>query len=119
MSDPIEYFEDNIENLEIAFENLSVNDCPKISFLEIEIRRGTLDYRPYLENYFSILGNNKTNFFTDISNYISYELGQPTHCFNRNSINSRFSFENKESNGTFKTLLGTKIILSGKIVCFQ
>ena len=24
---------------------------------------------------------NKNNFFTDISNYISYETGQPTHCY--------------------------------------
>lgn len=119
MSDEISIFEDNIENLEIAFENLSVNDCPKISFLEIEIQDRSLDYRPYLENYFSILGNNKTNFFTDISNYISYELGQPTHCFNRDSINSKLTFENKELKITFETLLGTKIRLEGSNCVFS
>ena len=111
MSDAISIFEGNIENLEIAFENLSVNDCPKISFLEIEIQDKKQDYKPYLENYFSILGNNKTNFFTDISNYISYELGQPTHCFNRDSINHKIVFENKELKIVFETLLGTKINL--------
>ena len=119
MSDAISIFEGNIENLEIAFENLSVNDCPKISFLEIEIQDKKQDYKPYLENYFSILGNNKTNFFTDISNYISYELGQPTHCFNRDSINSRLTFENKELQITFETLLGTKIRLEGSNCVFS
>ena len=80
-SDVIEIYEEDIENLEIDFENLSEENCPKISFLEIEIDDTTSNYKPYLENYFDILGNKKTNFFTDISNYISYELGQPTHCY--------------------------------------
>ena len=62
------------DKLDIDFENLSKDDCRKISFLEIEIQEINIDYKPYLENYFSALGNNKTNFFTDISNYISYEL---------------------------------------------
>ena len=54
---------------------------PKISFLEIEIEESKVEYKPYLENYFNTIGGNKANLFTDISNYISYELGQPTHCF--------------------------------------
>ena len=107
MSDSIEIFEDDIEKLEIDFENISKNDCRKISFLEIEVKDKNLDYKPYLENYFSVLGNNKTNFFTDISNYISYELGQPTHCFDKDSINNKLIFENKILNSSFKTLLGT------------
>ena len=84
-SDAIEIYEDNIETLDINFENLAPEDCPKISFLELKLKKQTSIYRPYLENYFSIYRNNKTNFFTDISNYISYELGQPTHCFDRDS----------------------------------
>ena len=115
MTDAIEIYNDSIENLDIDFQNLATEDCAKISFLEIEVEKIPSDYRPYLENYFSAIGNNKTNFFTDISNYISYELGQPTHCFNRNSINSKFSLENKELNTTFRTLLGTEISLVGKL----
>ena len=119
MSDDVEIYKDNIENLDINFENLAADDCVKISFLEIEIQGTTSNYRPYLENYFSILGNNKTNFFTDISNYISYELGQPTHCFNRDSVNSKFTLENKKTSCTFKTLLGTEINLAGKNCVFS
>ena len=65
-------------------------------------------YKEYLENYFNILGNNKTNLFTDISNYISYELGQPTHCFDRDTIKNKLVFENKLLKTSFKTLLGTE-----------
>ena len=101
----------DIEPLEIKFENLSPKDCPKISFLEIEIEESKVNYKPYLENYFNTVGGNKTNLFTDISNYISYELGQPTHCFDRETIKNKLTFENKECNKKFKTLLNSEIEL--------
>jgi len=107
----IDYFKGDFDLLEIDFENLSPSDCPKISFLEIEIEETIGIYKPYLDNYFNILGNKKTNFFTDISNYISYELGQPTHCFERKSIKNKLTFENKECNTNFKTLLGSEVAL--------
>ena len=118
-SDVIEIYEEDIEILEIDFENLSEENCPKISFLEIEISDTTANYKPYLENYFNLLGNKKTNFFTDISNYISYELGQPTHCFNRDSVKSKLTFENKLLNTSFKTLLNNEINLEGKNCVFS
>ena len=110
-SQPIDIFEDIIDDLEIDFENYSPLDCPKISFLEVEIDEATDKYKPYLENFFRVIGNNKTNLFTDISNYISYELGQPTHCFDRAAIKGKLIFENRECNTSFKTLLGSEIIL--------
>ncbi len=110
-SEPIDIFKDNIEELEIDFENRSPSDCPQISFLEIEIDETTDSYKPYIENYFNKLGNKKTNIFTDISNFVSYELGQPTHCFDRETIKNKLIFENKECNNTFKTLLGSEVIL--------
>ena len=119
MSDAAEIYQDDIENLDIEFKNLSENNCPKISFLEIDISETTSNYKPYLDNYFNVLGNNKTNLFTDISNYISYELGQPTHCFDRKSINNKLIFENKDLNSSFKTLLGTEINLVGKNCVFS
>ena len=76
-------------------------------------------YKEYLENYFNILGNNKTNLFTDISNYISYELGQPTHCFDRDTIKNKLVFENKLLKTSFKTLLGTEVELDGKNCVFS
>ncbi len=110
-SEAIDIYKDNIDVLDIDFENHSPSNCPQISFLEIEVEEISNNYKPYLESYFSIIGNNKTNLFTDISNYISYELGQPTHCFERESIKSKLIFENKECNSIFKTLLGSEITL--------
>ena len=110
-SKPLDVFDGNFDPLEINFENLSPSDCPQISFLEIEIEKVTEKYKPYLENFFSALGNNKTNFFTDISNFISYELGQPTHCFNREAIKNKLIFENKVCKSMFKTLLNSEITL--------
>ena len=89
---PYKIFQGDIEELNLDFKNLSPEVCPKISFLEIEIEGNTNEYKPYLENYFSLLGNNKVNFFTDISNYISYELGQPTHCFDSSTINNQLIY---------------------------
>lgn len=117
-SESIEVFDNNIDDLDIDFENLSPKDCPKISFLEIEIEDSKVEYKPYLENYFKTIGGNKTNLFTDISNYISYELGQPTHCFERGSIKTKLTFENKECNTTFKTLLGSEVTLTNQNCVF-
>ena len=116
---PYKIFQGDIEELNLDFKNLSPEVCPKISFLEIEIEGNTNEYKPYLENYFSLLGNKKVNFFTDISNYISYELGQPTHCFDSSTINNQLIFENKICEKSFKTLLGSEINLSDKNCIFS
>ncbi len=117
--DPHEIYDENLDQLEIDFRNLSTDCCPKISFLEIEIDKEILPYKEYLENYFSLLGNNKTNFFTDISNYILYERGQPTHCFERESITEDLIFSNQLCDESFKTLLGNEIKLEGKNCVFK
>lgn len=115
---PFKIFDEDILSLDLNFKNLSTETCPKISFLEIEIEDDVTSYKPYLENYFSLLGNNKVNFFTDISNYISYELGQPTHCFDSNLIHNELIFENKICEESFETLLGSNIDLKGKNCVF-
>ena len=110
-AEPFKIFEGDITPLNFDFKNLSTKACPKISFLEIEIEGGVNAYEPYLENYFSLIGNNKTNFFTDVSNYISYELGQPTHCYEADAINHQLIFENRACEDSFKSLLGSEIKL--------
>ena len=111
------YYED-IDELNLNFKNLSTQSCPKISFLELEIDEEVSSYKPYLEDYFLELGNNKTNFFTDISNYISYERGQPTHCFDRETLGDELIFSDRPCNENFKTLLGDKIKLKGQNCVF-
>ncbi len=117
--DPFKVFEGDIEPLNLNFKNLSTQACPKISFLEIEIESIPNTYKTYLENYFSISGIKKTNFFTDVSNYISYELGQPTHCFDAETIDNVLIFENKICNESFKSLHGSDVDLSGKNCVFS
>ena len=57
---------------------------------------------------------NKNNFFTDVSNYLSYETGQPTHCYDANKINGKLVLQELEINQEFHTLLDKKITLSDK-----
>ena len=117
--EPFKIFEDEIDPLDLNFKNLSTDACAKISFLEIEIKDIPNSYKPYLENYFSLIGNNKTNFFSDVSNYISYELGQPTHCYDADTITKELIFENRDCDESFKTLLGSDINLSGNNYVFS
>lgn len=116
--EPYQIYDKDIKTLDLNFTNLSTKSCPKISFLEIEIEEKVLPYKPYLENYFLKLGNNKTNFFTDISNYVSYERGLPTHCFDKKFITQDLVFSNRPCKGSFKTLLGNEIVLEGKNCVF-
>ena len=117
--DPTEIYSHNIDNLNLDFENLSIHDCPKITFLEIEITGEPSSYKPYLENFFQLISNNKTNFFTDISNYISYELGQPTHCYDRDKIKNKLIFRNEKHEVPFLTLHNDEIILKDKNCIFE
>tara|TARA_B100000963_G_scaffold361536_1_gene397521 strand:+ start:1462 stop:3369 length:1908 start_codon:yes stop_codon:yes gene_type:complete len=117
--DPYNIYDKDLDSLDLDFKNLSTDSCPKISFLEIEIDEKISPYKPYLEDYFCLLGNNKTNFFTDISNYVSYERGQPTHCFDRESIDKDLIFSDQSCHENFKTLLGKEIKLEDKNCIFS
>ena len=107
-------YSEKIEKLELDFENLSQNTCPKISFLKIEIDNIPSKYNQNLDDYFVELNLNKNNFFTDISNYLSYETGQPTHCYDANKINGKLVLQESDINKEFLTLLNKKITLTGK-----
>ena len=65
---------------------------PKSIFYKIEIDSLPKKYKDYLENYFKKLNINKNNFFTDISNYVAYEIGQPTHCYDFNDVKNGLKF---------------------------
>ena len=112
-------YKEKLVELEIDYENKSKNICPKISFLRLEIDKVPKTYKNYLEDYFSDLSLNKNNFFTDVSNYISYETGQPTHCYDANTINNKLIFHEIESDEEFETLLDKKISLKGKNAVFS
>ena len=109
-----EIYNHKLNKLDIDFENLSQDICPQISFLKLEIESIPNKYKDYLNNYFTDLNLNKNNFFTDISNYISYENGQPTHCYDFDKINGKIVFKELNTDQEFKTLLEKEIHLTGK-----
>ena len=114
-----EVFTEKLNELLIDFENLSESICPQISFLKLEIDEVPEIYKNSLDDYFVDLSLNKNNFFTDVSNYLSYETGQPTHCYDANTIKGKLLFHEIEKNEEFETLLDKKIALTGKNAVFS
>lgn len=114
-----EIYTEKLNELQLDFENLSESTCPKISFLKLEIDQIPETYKNSLDNYFSDLGLNKNNFFTDLSNYLSYETGQPTHCYDASSMSGKLLFHEIEKNEEFETLLDKKITLTGENSVFS
>lgn len=112
-------YEKNLKPLNMDFENNALESCPSISFLKIEIDKPVSKYQGSLENYFSDLDNKQINFFTDISNYISYEMGQPTHCYDASKIDGKLSLNESTENCKFHTLLDTEIQLKNKNLVFS
>jgi phenylalanyl-tRNA synthetase beta chain len=109
----------NLKLLDINFRNKSPSACPKISFLKIEIDNEIKDYNGVLKNYFADLKINKNNFFTDVSNYISYETGQPTHCYDSLDTLNEITLDKINTNTTFTTLFDDEIELSGTNLAFM
>ena len=109
-----EIYNDKLNKLDIDFENLSQDICPQISFLKLEIESIPNKYKDYLNDYFKDLGLNKNNFFTDISNYVGYENGQPTHCYDANKIDGKIVFKELHTEQEFETLLEKKINLTDR-----
>lgn len=114
----IPMYAENIPLLNLNFINKAEEECPQISFLNIEIEGEIAKYESYLEDYFNDLKINKNNFFTDISNYIAYELGQPTHCYDFPNIGNDITLENNNKENKFTTLLNNTINLKGSDLVF-
>tara|TARA_B100000925_G_scaffold290677_1_gene276456 strand:- start:566 stop:2470 length:1905 start_codon:yes stop_codon:yes gene_type:complete len=114
-----EIFNGNIKELQIDFENLSKNICPKISFLELEIDELPSKYEGRMNDYFEDLNLKKNNFFTDVSNYLSYESGQPTHCYDSRKLKGKLVFHETFEEEVFETLLDKNINLEGSNAVFS
>jgi phenylalanyl-tRNA synthetase beta chain len=114
-----ELYNGDIADLSLNFENLSEDKCTHISFLKLEIDSIPNHYSSCLESYFLDLSINKNNFFTDISNYLSYETGQPTHCYDEEKIRGKLLFHEINENLEFETLLDKKISLTNSNAVFS
>ena len=89
-----------------------------ISFLKINIDNNIKEYSGALKEYFDDLHIKKNNFFTDISNFILYETGQPTHCYDATKIDSSLQLKFIEGDHFFETLLDKEIKLTDKNLAF-
>ena len=114
-----EIHEEILDSFNLNFFNESVESCSNISFLKIEIDETTSDYKAYLESFFSELGNKKINFFTDISNYLSYELGQPTHCYDFSKLDGDIVLRTLKERMQFETLTDKEIELVDNNLVFE
>ena len=108
-----------IKAFDFGFTNDSENSCSNISFLKLEIDNAPTSYTGSFESYFSDLDIKKNNFFTDISNYISYETGQPTHCYDYTKIFEPISLGILKEKCDFVTLLNKEINLQKGDLVFK
>ena len=115
----LEIFNGELNPLNLGFTNIATNACNKISFLYLEVDQINNNYEDYLENYFSDLNINKNNLFSDVSNYVSYELGQPSHAYDFEKIVGEIKLKFLEDNIEFQTLLGKKINLQKGDLIFE
>ena len=73
-------------DLEIKFENS--DDCPRyIGGIVKNVRLG--ESPSWLVDYMKSIGERSINNLVDISNYILFELGQPTHIFDLDKLSGR------------------------------
>lgn len=112
-------YEKEIDLFNLDFTNNAKDHCNNISFLKIEVDGNFKEYKGGLKEYFQLLDANKKNFFTDISNYVAYETGQPTHCYDSKKIKDSINLEESIIDCDFETLLDKEIRLSGSSLIFS
>ncbi len=111
-------YEPEIRTYSLSFNNNAKKVCSNISFLKLEIEDIPSNYKGDLKSYFIDLNLKKINFFTDISNFISYETGQPTHCYDFLKIKDPITLDFLSKKVEFETLLGSKICIDENELVF-
>lgn len=111
-------YKKNTKLLDIDFKNEAQDSCKIVSFMRVEINDIPKSYKNELNDYFNDLQINKNNFFTDVSNFISYEMGQPTHCYDALKISKNIILKNLQGNYKFQTLLDKEIELNDSNLVF-
>ncbi len=112
-------YENEIELFDFNFKNYADLQCPNIFFLNISVKELPISYIPEVESYFNDLNIKKNNFFTDISNYVAYEMGQPTHCYDSSKIDGPIILSQEKINESFLTLLDQEINLNEENLIFR
>lgn len=120
LKDNFNIYQKDIKRLKFNFVNKSKHICKHISFLKIEIDENSItNFKGSIKEYFDLPDNKQTNFFTDISNFLSYETGQPTHCYDSKKVNNSLIFEEINYESMFDALTGDQILLRNKNAVFK
>ena len=115
----IEKYDKDIDELDYSFINQTKDFCNKISFLYIETESINGNYKEYLDDYFKKIKHKKNNIFTDISNFVMYELGQPTHCYDFKSVKGGLILTKLNEDAHFESLQGQEINLNADEIVFK
>tara|TARA_B100002019_G_scaffold265312_1_gene254763 strand:- start:2030 stop:3943 length:1914 start_codon:yes stop_codon:yes gene_type:complete len=115
----INFYKNDIPSFKFEFKNKLEDFCPSVSFLKLKIKSNKIDYQPYLEEYFSKLKIKKNNFFTDISNYLMYELGQPTHCYDFKVVKNGLSLQRLDQSTVFTSVISEDLNLEKNEIVFK
>ena len=107
----LKVYDGQLEDFNFDFINHEPNACPEIKFLYLEIENEVNSYKDYLASYFEDLPNKRVNFFTDVSNYVSYELGQPSHCYDFSSLQGTLELKKIDKKKDFMTCKKIKLSL--------
>lgn len=116
---PCRAFDGPMKDFSFNFGNNAKYECPYISFLYLEVEDINHSYKDYLESYFLELNINKKNFFTDISNYLLYKEGQPTHCYEYNSVSGGITLEKSNKEEILKTIVNQDIKIDDGDLVFK
>lgn len=118
ISSTFEIYKNHIDPFDFDFTNNVEDLCHSISFIKIELENLEISkYKNSLKDYFEDFKINKNNFFADISNYISYETGQPIHCYDASKI-TNLNLKIIQGENNFSTLLDKDIKLTGTNLVF-
>ena len=113
----INFYKNDILSFKFEFKN-KLNIFAHQFHFKLKIKSNKIDYQPYLEEYFSKL-KIKNNFFTDISNYLMYELGQPTHCYDFKVVKNGLSLQRLDQSTVFTSVISEDLNLEKNEIVFS
>ncbi len=114
------YDVDQFQNLPAYPVRISDPNCPCYSALRFGVTAGSVNIPSpiVMQRRLHALGQRTYNLLVDLTNYVSFELGQPTHAFDADTVSS-ICVAPMGKEGTFVTLDGTerKMLPDDMMIC--
>ena len=96
---------------DVSENTILTDSCERFAVLHLT----NIDYSKMPENmkeYIEVLGNKSINPIVDLSNYILFMLGQPTHAFDASKVSGNINVREAKKDEKLKLLNGEEIILT-------